>query len=82
MTNSPPTNQIGSGHLDFPAFFHALADIDYRGPITVESFSSAVVMTGLSSDLAIWRNLWCDGADLARHARSFIADQLSASRHP
>jgi D-psicose/D-tagatose/L-ribulose 3-epimerase len=70
---------LGSGHLDLTAFFHALADIDYRGPITFESFSSAVVMEGLSNDLAIWRNLWTDGADLARHARSFIAGQLAAS---
>ena len=27
---------LGSGHLDFTAFFHALADIGYQGPITFE----------------------------------------------
>ncbi|WP_113704851.1 sugar phosphate isomerase/epimerase family protein [Nonomuraea lactucae] len=70
---------LGSGHLDFTAFFHALGDIGYRGPITFESFSSAVVMRGLSNDLAIWRNLWSDGEDLARHARAFIGNQLHAS---
>ncbi|GAA5174700.1 sugar phosphate isomerase/epimerase [Pseudonocardia eucalypti] len=70
---------LGSGHLDFGAFFHALADIRYGGPITFESFSSAVVSAGLTGDLAIWRNLWSDGADLARHARAFIAGQLAAS---
>ena len=46
---------LGSGHLDFGAFFHALADVGYTGPVTFESFSSAVVMEGLSADLAIWR---------------------------
>ena len=71
---------LGSGHLDFTSFFHALADIGYTGPITFESFSSAVVARGLSSDLAIWRNLWDDGEDLARHARSYMADQIAASR--
>ncbi|MEV4580695.1 sugar phosphate isomerase/epimerase family protein [Nonomuraea jabiensis] len=71
---------LGSGHLDFTAFFHALGDIGYQGPITFESFSSAVVMEGLSNDLAIWRNLWDDGEDLARHARAFIAGQLHTSR--
>ena len=71
---------LGSGHLDLTAFFHALADVDYTGPVTFESFSSAVVAPGLSNDLAIWRNLWTDGEDLARHARSFMADQLTASR--
>jgi D-psicose/D-tagatose/L-ribulose 3-epimerase len=71
---------LGSGHLDFTSFFHALADIGYQGPITFESFSSAVVMDGLSNDLAIWRNLWSDGEDLARHAHDFITNQLTASR--
>jgi len=33
---------LGSGHLDLQGFFHALADIRYTGPITFESFSSAV----------------------------------------
>jgi D-psicose/D-tagatose/L-ribulose 3-epimerase len=70
---------LGSGHLDFTAFFHALADIRYTGPITFESFSSAVIAAGLSSDLAIWRNLWSDGEDLARHARTFIANHLTAA---
>lgn len=71
---------LGSGHLDFTAFFHALADIGYAGPITFESFSSAVVSPTLTNDLAIWRNLWDDGPALAKHARAFIADHLEASR--
>ncbi|MEU7852478.1 sugar phosphate isomerase/epimerase [Nonomuraea sp. NPDC049141] len=71
---------LGSGHLDFTSFFHALADIGYRGPITFESFSSAVVARGLSNDLAVWRNLWSDGEDLARQAHGFIAGQLHASQ--
>jgi D-psicose/D-tagatose/L-ribulose 3-epimerase len=54
--------------------------IDYRGPLTFESFSSAVVARGLSNDLAIWRNLWDDGADLAGHARRFIVDGLRDAR--
>lgn len=70
---------LGSGHIDFGAFFHALADIGYAGPITFESFSSAVVSPGLSSDLAVWRNLWSDSAHLAEHARAFIAGQIAAS---
>lgn len=71
---------LGSGHLDFTAFFHALADIGYTGPITFESFSSAVVAQGLSNDLAIWRNLWSDGEDLARHAHTFMSNHLAAAR--
>ncbi|HEY9495080.1 MAG TPA: sugar phosphate isomerase/epimerase [Intrasporangium sp.] len=73
---------LGSGHLDFPAFFDALARIDYRGPVTFESFSSAVLAPGLSNDLAIWRNLWSDGSDLATKAHQFIAQGLTAARQP
>lgn len=72
---------VGSGHIDFGAFFHALADIAYTGPVTFESFSSAVVAQGLSNDLAVWRNMWSDGDDLARQARTYIAAQLTASAH-
>jgi D-psicose/D-tagatose/L-ribulose 3-epimerase len=71
---------LGSGHIDFPAFFGALAGIDYRGPVTFESFSSAVLAPGLSNDLAIWRNLWDDGADLAAHAREFLVRGLTQAR--
>jgi D-psicose/D-tagatose/L-ribulose 3-epimerase len=67
---------LGSGHLDFAPFFRALATVGYQGPITFESFSSAVVAQGLSNDLAIWRNLWTDGADLAQRAHQFISEQL------
>ncbi|GER24313.1 epimerase [Zafaria cholistanensis] len=71
---------LGSGHLDFTSFFHALAAINYNGPITFESFSSAVVARGLSNDLAVWRNLWTDGEDLAVHAREFMANHLHSTR--
>ncbi|PPH24161.1 MULTISPECIES: sugar phosphate isomerase/epimerase [unclassified Rathayibacter] len=71
---------LGSGHLDFTTFFHALAAIDYRGPITFESFSSAVVSPTLSNDLAVWRNLWNDGPALARHAHGFLVNALESSR--
>lgn len=70
---------LGSGHLDFTGFFHALADVGYQGPVTFESFSSAVVAPGLSHDLAVWRDLWDDGYALATHARAFLAAQLQVA---
>jgi len=48
--------------------------------MTFESFSSAVVNKQLSGILGIWRNLWEDGADLARHAKGFIEHGLKAAR--
>jgi len=70
---------LGSGHIDFTGFFHALVDIGYRGPITFESFSSAVIAEGLSNDLAIWRDTWSDGLELAQHARAFVDAHLSVA---
>ena len=34
----------------------------------------------LSNDLAIWRKLWDDGGDLARHAHAYIEGMIQASR--
>lgn len=70
---------LGSGQVDFDSFFHALARIGYSGGITFESFSSEVVMPKLSSDLAIWRNLWSDNRELAAQARRFIEAKLEAA---
>ena len=67
---------LGSGTIDFDAFFRALNRIGYDGPIVFESFSSAVVHEQMSNMLGIWRNLWQDGDDLAAHANSFIRNQI------
>lgn len=72
---------LGSGHIDFATFFHALDSIDYQGPITFESFSTSVVSATLSNDLAVWRDLWSDGPDLASHAREFLVAGLAAASH-
>jgi D-psicose/D-tagatose/L-ribulose 3-epimerase len=39
-----------------------------------------VIAQGHSNELAVWRNLWSDGADLARHAHKFITEQLYLSQ--
>ena len=71
---------LGQGTIDFEAVFGALADMDYTGPLTFESFSSAVVDPQLSNTLAVWRNLWSDGMDLATHAREFMETGLAHAR--
>jgi D-psicose/D-tagatose/L-ribulose 3-epimerase len=71
---------LGSGTIDWPSFFRALMDSAYTGPITFESFSSAVVSDAFAAALGVWRDLWHDGRDLAAHARRFIDDQLHAAR--
>ena len=71
---------LGTGTIDFPLIFRALARIGYAGPITFESFSSAVVDPKLSVALAVWRNLWTDSDDLAGAAKSFIEKEWEAAR--
>lgn len=71
---------LGSGSVDFAGLFRGLAAIDYAGPLTFESFSSAVVSPDLSNNLCVWRNLWSDSADLAAHARGFIDSEWRAAR--
>jgi D-psicose/D-tagatose/L-ribulose 3-epimerase len=63
---------LGSGNVDFDTFFGALKKINYKGPITFESFSSVVVDPALSNALCIWRNLWDDSDDLASHALKYM----------
>ena len=63
---------LGTGNVNFPAFFAALKQINYQGPITFESFSSKVVDPNLSNTLCVWRNLWDDSDDLASKALQFI----------
>lgn len=71
---------LGTGTVDFTSVFRSLARIGYNGPIAFESFSSAVVDPVLSNMLGVWRNLWSDSGDLARHAKAFMEDQLLAAR--
>jgi len=67
---------LGSGAIDFKRLFKSLKENNYQGVITFESFSSAVISPQLSNTLAIWRNLWQDGEDLARHAKGFIEQYI------
>jgi D-psicose/D-tagatose/L-ribulose 3-epimerase len=69
---------LGSGSVDFGPFFRALAQVGYDGPVTFESFSSAVVDRVLSNQLGVWRNLWDDSDHLARHARAFMDTGLES----
>ena len=67
---------LGTGNVDFDELFGAVREVGYSGPVTFESFSSAVVSADLTPMLALWRNLWDDGRDLATHARAFMAERL------
>lgn len=67
---------MGTGTVDFDTFCATLREVEYTGSVVFESFSSAVVHPTLSNTLAVWRNLWDDGEDLARHAYAFMTQRL------
>lgn len=71
---------LGTGNIDFAAVFDALVAIGYEDYITFESFSSEIVDKDLSLKTAIWRNLWTDNLDLARHAHTFISLGMETAR--
>ncbi len=65
---------LGTGNVNFDAFFNALKKISYQGPITFESFSSEIVDLNLSNTLCVWRNLWDNSDDLAKKALQFMKE--------
>ena len=70
---------LGTGNIDFDSFFGALHKINYKGTITFESFSSAVVSKDLSNTLGIWRNLWTDNKSMAKSAREYMEAKITAA---
>ena len=61
---------VGGDHTDWAAFFDALDDIDYLGPLTVESF------TGDNDTIAVAASIWRPLAEsqdaLARSSAEFL----------
>jgi D-psicose/D-tagatose/L-ribulose 3-epimerase len=72
---------LGTGNIDFAGIFDALVAIGWDDYVTFESFSAAIVDEDLSLKTAIWRDLWTNNVELARHAHKFITLGLeTASR--
>ncbi|ANP74360.1 sugar phosphate isomerase/epimerase family protein [Cryobacterium arcticum] len=70
---------LGTGILDFPGLFRQLALSGYTGPITFESFSSAIHPRDTADTIGIWRDPWTDPALAARNAYAFLRAQLDAA---
>jgi D-psicose/D-tagatose/L-ribulose 3-epimerase len=70
---------LGTGNTDWPAFFAALSDIGYDGPITFESFSPAVLGDELTALVALWRTPWTDPDVVARDGLRFMRTHLETA---
>jgi D-psicose/D-tagatose/L-ribulose 3-epimerase len=75
--NESHRGYLGTGSIDFPAFFRALAEVGYAGAVTFEAFSAGVGDPELAQSLAVWRQLWSDTDDLAARARTFIELEMA-----
>ncbi|NJO38676.1 MAG: sugar phosphate isomerase/epimerase, partial [Rhizobiales bacterium] len=80
--NESHRGYLGTGSIDFDALFRALVDHRYKGVITFEAFASGIGDPKLNADLAVWRPLWDDPDDLARHARSFMEEMVDRASTP
>lgn len=71
---------LGAGNIDFNPYFRALFQAGYTGPISFESFSSTMIDQPLLGILAIWRDTWEDGRDLAEHSFAFMDALVKSAR--
>ena len=68
----------GTGHVDWPGVFQALASIGYDGWLTIESFGFAI--GDLAAAASIWRDLAADPDQIAWQGGPFLKSQLEATR--
>ena len=78
--NESHRGYLGTGSIDFDALFQALADHGYGGVITFEAFSAGIGNPALNAELAVWRPLWDDPDELARHAHAFMVQKMQRAR--
>jgi D-psicose/D-tagatose/L-ribulose 3-epimerase len=71
---------LGTGNTDWPEFFSTLADIDYRGPITFESFSPAVLGPEMTALVGLWRTPWTNPDEVASGGLEFMRHHIHAAR--
>jgi D-psicose/D-tagatose/L-ribulose 3-epimerase len=65
----------GTGHIDWIGVRDALSDIDYDGPVVIESFTPGAVE--IAKAAAIWRPLAPSQDELAREGVRFLRDLLA-----
>ncbi|WP_062378042.1 sugar phosphate isomerase/epimerase family protein [Demequina pelophila] len=68
---------LGTGALDWNAIADALVASDFHGPVTVETFSPAVVSPEQTIEIALWRTLWQDPDRIARDSAAFLRTHLA-----
>jgi D-psicose/D-tagatose/L-ribulose 3-epimerase len=73
---------LGTGSIPWPAVAAALDDVGYTGPLTVETFSPAVVGDAAAIDIGLWRTTWSEPRALAAASFDFVAAHLADEATP
>ncbi|TPW74764.1 sugar phosphate isomerase/epimerase family protein [Schumannella soli] len=68
--------ELGTGRLDWDALLRRLVGQGFAGPITVESFSSAIMPAADQIDIGLWRPMWSDADRVARRSHDFLRSRL------
>lgn len=68
---------LGAGSADVRGILDAAVRSGYRGRIGVEAFSRSVLSPAAADQLAIWREPYTDGAQLAAEAAALIGDVIA-----
>jgi D-psicose/D-tagatose/L-ribulose 3-epimerase len=65
----------GTGHVPWEELFAALRDIDFGGPLVIESFTPAV--KEIAKAVSLWRPLDAEPDELARRGAAFLRASLA-----
>jgi D-psicose/D-tagatose/L-ribulose 3-epimerase len=65
----------GTGHLPWGDLFEALHDIDFQGPLVIESFTPGIAE--IAKAVSLWRPLDAAPDDLARNGAAFLRAALT-----
>jgi D-psicose/D-tagatose/L-ribulose 3-epimerase len=71
--------EVGAGTFDWVTYFRALAIAGYKGDVTIEGFSSAVLGPDLIGGVGLWRQAWDDSQDAAARSLAFVRSALAAA---
>jgi D-psicose/D-tagatose/L-ribulose 3-epimerase len=70
---------LGSGTVNFGAYFKALARVGYTGGFTWESFSPDAVDSGITGLLALWRAPWRNNKEAAAKSLAFLRSHVTSA---
>lgn len=71
---------IGTGAIDWDGFIHRLEAGGNPAPITVETFSSAVVSDSDAINIGLWAPSWSDPDEAAAHSFDFLTTLIEQAR--